>query len=133
MVTVQTQRTERTSHAPYFIPRGLDPNGKLRRIANDWRVREGPRFFKQESDGQILDTTPTAIQPGDFVEISGYLDLTVYNDRELDKEVAEVGLAMEKITRLFNTEQLEVCRPLPRRTGIEEIVVGYTVRDGNAA
>ena len=92
------------------MPRGLDPNGKLRRIGNDWRVREGPRFLKQEPSGQILDTTPTAIQPGDFVEVAGYLDLTVYTDRELEKDVAEVGLARERITRLFNAEQLEVSK-----------------------
>ena len=109
----QTQRGERTSHAPYFIPRGLDPNGRLRKMSDEWRLRDGPQFFRQDDEGAVVETTPSSIQPGDFVELIGYADLTVTTDRELDKEVAEVGLAIEKITRLWNEEQLQVSLNMP--------------------
>lgn len=77
-------------------------------MADSWRLRDGPKFAKEDSLGCVQDTTAMAFEPGDFVRCSGYVDVSTWDDKETGRVIVQVGFAMETLTRIYNKEQLEV-------------------------
>ena len=104
----QTKRNERMGNMPYTIPRGMDPDGNLSRLGNEWRLRDRPALYRQDADNVITPTTAVSFEPGDFVEVIAHLDLVTFQDEDVEGDVIEMCLAMERVTRLYSAAQLKV-------------------------
>ena len=92
-------------------------------MSGEWRLRDGPRLLRQDTDGSITDTTPVSFQPGDFVEVNAYLDLISFRDLDLQCDVVEVCLAMNSVIRLYSVEQIKV-----RSAGQLTVIAFYSSR-----
>ena len=72
---IQTAKEE--VDKPYQIPRGEDPTGKMQRLANEWRPYPRPKFYRVDERGALHETRPEIYEEGDFMEVTGFLDLVV--------------------------------------------------------
>ncbi|KAF7798800.1 hypothetical protein EIP86_010025 [Pleurotus ostreatoroseus] len=92
---------------PVTMSRGEDPRGMLRRIAQDWRLNQRPKLFKRIENGSVVETTAMAFGPGNFVEVVAYPVLIFKDGQGRTSDRAQVVLAMEAVTRLYDHMQLE--------------------------
>ncbi|KAI0349542.1 hypothetical protein OH77DRAFT_1525556 [Trametes cingulata] len=86
-----------------------DPGGYARKIASRWRVDHNVRIGVRRADGRNMDIAPSALQRGDFVEVTVFADVHLVRRNKRTGPV--IRFAMNDVIRLWRGKDVQQMLP----------------------